>query len=66
MSVVTQADEDLKQIKRDIDSVAKRLSGVIIDKPWGWDQYSDLFHLDAIRWLNQLLTVQAEMEARNL
>jgi siroheme synthase (precorrin-2 oxidase/ferrochelatase) len=41
MSVTTRADEIIAQVRRDIDSAIKGMASLILEEPWGWDEFGE-------------------------
>ena len=61
MSVTTRADEELVEIRAGVESIIKRLSEIVIDRCWGWDDFSPSYQRQLRENLNTFLDLRDEL-----
>jgi len=60
MSVTTTADEELVEVRKEIESSVKRLSKIVIDRCWGWEDFTHQYQVKLRARLNTLLDLRDE------
>lgn len=61
MSVNTDADDKLDSIRKHLDSAIKGMRNLIIDEPWGWDEYKEEYRNNLEEKLLELKKIRKEI-----
>lgn len=58
MSVHTTADEKLDIVKESVDCAILNISEMVINKCWGWENYTKEYQTNLRNVMNQLLDIR--------
>ena len=61
MSVTTTADDKLVKIREDVESAVEQLSDIVINRCWGWEDFSREYQGQLRENLNTLLDLRDEL-----